>query len=61
MSFHKLRLEVEIEKGDLVKTADAMADALEAAAKRIRGNVLFVPHEVIDVPRGQAAYMIEKL
>jgi hypothetical protein len=55
----KIRIEAELEKGDLVSSADATAEALEAAAAKIRGGVLFVPTDIIDVPRGKLAYMIE--
>ena len=55
----KLRLEAELEKGDLVKNADAIADALEAAAQRIRSNLLWVHTDLIDVPRGKVAYMVD--
>lgn len=56
----KIRIEAELEKGDLVSSAEATADALQAAAAKIRGGgALFVPTDIIDVPRGKLAYMIE--
>lgn len=54
----KLRLESELEKGDLVTTADAVADALEAAALHIRAGHKDA-HGVLDVPRGKLAYIVE--
>jgi len=60
MAFHKIRLEAEIEKGDLTSTNEAFAEVLEAAAATLRANERFMGNEVIDVPRGKLAYLIEK-
>jgi hypothetical protein len=59
MALVKLRLEAELDRGDRVTSQTAVADALEAAAKKLRGNLLEVPNDVIDVPRGKIAYMFD--
>lgn len=59
MAIVTLRLEAELDKPDMVKSKDAVAEALEAAAEAIRQAPLFVFSDQIEVPRGQVAYLIE--
>jgi hypothetical protein len=54
----KIRLEAEMEHGDLIPAGDVLADALESLAKTLRDAPLFVPNDVIDVPRGKLAYSV---
>lgn len=58
----KIRLEAELNKGDLVTTPAAAADALEAAAIQLRAGLVgpaFKLTDIFDVPRGKLVYMIE--
>jgi hypothetical protein len=60
MNIVKLRLELQLEAGDLVQPAHALADALDSLAltwAESEGGDL--THAVVDVPRGQAAYVVE--
>lgn len=54
----KIRLEAEMEHGDLIGPGDVIADALEALAKTLREATLFAPEDVITVPRGRLVYSV---
>lgn len=54
----KIRLEAELTKGDLVTAADAVADALEAAAEQMRANPT-TAQAIINVPRGKLVFLID--
>jgi hypothetical protein len=54
----KLRLEAELEKGDQVTSALAVAEALESAAAKIRANLTWMSEDILDVPRGRLVYAV---
>jgi hypothetical protein len=50
-------MEIQLEAGDLVDTREAVFEAMQSAAAQILG--LASDSDTLDVPRGQAAYLIE--
>lgn len=55
----KFRMELQLEAGDLVKAHAAIGDALEAAAVHMHTAREELKTDIVEVPRGQMAYMIE--
>ena len=54
----RLRLETEISEDGETSRNELLAQALEAAAARIRAETRFLTTDEIDVPEGRLAYMV---
>lgn len=55
----KMRIEIQLEAGDLVPPGEALGASLEALATRLAAEETTPTSAVLDVPRGQAAYLVE--
>lgn len=55
----KVRMELQLQAGDMCSFQQAVAEALQAHAVQLAANDAAPLMSLIEVPRGQLAYMVE--